>query len=581
MGHTANAEKTYGLYVSDLLEYSGAKHAELSPGATNIIKRGRQMFEITWTALGDIMSYPGTGQELFFRKGTVYQGIPYGQPVHKGKYVGFNADLEEFATAAADADSEMYTTLGENTWYYTEGLGDIKYGPFYSSDCSAFISYVWQLPGRYTTSMIAERTAKKGEKGYKDADFQYIGHKISDLKVGYALNKGSSHIILIYDIVYGRHGNILQVTTLEQTPPIMRLRIWGAGGNAGSLQDLQNKIDSAPYEIIKYKNMEEVSFEESSAVPLNSEDYINRMSEPISASASDSAVIGSAILQDETFLIEGWTYHKKNASDVEYSIDGGEWIKMTTEPYGELLRFRAEVKISDVGEHKISVRGKNADENYSVAEFSVEIGAERPVYTACFDNLAGTIPSATKNEPIKAEFVLDSPTKSSLSFNGWAVSTGGVKGYEYKIDDGLWIPLEAGFRQDVYRSMKRTYQDFCNVYNQFTGGIGFENFAGESSHTIYMRGIMDTNDVFDIAQIEIQLGAATYRLFGMELTRTTLFLIIGGLVVLIAVIFVVIFVFHKKSKNKKRKKQTLEGELPVQQRSDKSADQENSREEEE
>ena len=115
MGHTANAEKTYGLYVSDLLEYSGAKHAELSPGATNIIKRGRQMFEITWTALGDIMSYPGTGQELFFRKGTVYQGIPYGQPVHKGKYVGFNADLEEFATAAADAHSEMYTTLGENT----------------------------------------------------------------------------------------------------------------------------------------------------------------------------------------------------------------------------------------------------------------------------------------------------------------------------------------------------------------------------------------------------------------------------------------------------------------------------------
>ena len=96
-----------------------------------------------------------------------------------------------------------------------------------------------------------------------------------------------------------------------------------------------------------------------------------------------------------------------------------------------------------------------------------------------------------------------------------------------------------------------------------------------------MRGIMDTNDVFDIAQIEIQLGAATYRLFGMELTRTTLFLIIGGLVVLIAVIFVVIFVFHKKSKNKKRKKQTLEGALPVQQRSDKSADQENSREEEE
>ncbi len=549
-GQAADKERAYGLYVSDLAEFSGAKHAELSQGAANIVKRGRQMYEITWTALGDILSYPGAGQELVFREGAVYQGIPYGQPVHKGKYVGFNATLEEFAAAAADAESELYSTLGENTWYQTQGTGDVKYGPFYSSDCSAFISYVWQLSGRFTTSMIAEGTLKKGDKGYRDAAFQYVGHKISDLEVGYALNKGSSHIILVYDIVYDRYGNLLQVTTLEQTPPIMRLRVWGAGGTAGSLQDLQDKIDNAPYDIIKYKDMDRVTFEASAAVPLDSENYINRMSEPVSASARDGAVSGSAVLKAGTFPLEGWTYHKNDVSDVEYRIDGGEWKKMETEPYGELLRFRADADVSGSGEHQVSVRGTSAGGTYDIAAFTVNIGAEPPAYTACFDNLAGTAPSSVKDEAIKAEFSLGSPSKSSLSFTGWALSTGGVKGYEYKIDDGLWISLEAGFRPDVYRSLKK-YQEFCDVYNQFTGGIGFANLDGNSAHTIYLRGITDTNDVFDIAQLKVQLGTATYRLFGMEVTRMGLFLIAGGLVLLAALIVAAILIIRRKRRNKK------------------------------
>ena len=556
-GQASGTEKAYGLYQSDLLKYEGAKHAELSQGVSNIIRRGRQMYEITWTAMGDIMSYPGAGQELVFRKGAVYQGIPYGQPVHKGKYVGFNATLEEFAAAAADAESEMYTTLGENTWNFTMGNGDIKYGPFYSSDCSAFISYVWQLSGRYTTSMIAEETLKKGDKGYKDAKFQYVGDEVSDLKVGYALNKGSSHIILVYDIVYDRHGDILQVTTLEQTPPIMRLRIWGAGGNAGSLHDLQNKIDTAPYDIIKYKGMDQVTFEESPAVPLNSENYINRITEPVSAAAADSAVTGRARLPESSFPVEGWTYHKNGVSDVEFCVDGGEWRKMKTESCGELLRFSADAEISASGEHTVSVRGAGTGGTYTIAEFSVDIGGEPLSYNVCFDSLGDTTPSALKNEAIKAEFVLGSPAKSALSFNGWAISTGGVKGYEYKIDDGLWIPVEAGFRPDVYRSFK-TYQEACSVYNQFYGGFGFGNLPGNGTYTIYMRGITDTNDVFDIAQIRVQLGAQTYRLFGIEMTRTAMLLTVGALVLLVALIFTIIFLVHKKRKHKREKNRAAE-----------------------
>lgn len=545
----SGGSEAYGLSVSDLAEYPGAGRAELSEGVANIVKRGRQMYEITWTALGDIISYPGTGQELIFREGAVYQGIPYGQPVHKGKYVGFNATLEEFAAAAADPDSELYTELGENTWYYTEGLDDIKYAPFYSSDCSAFISYVWQLPGRYTTSMIAERTLRRGEAGYSDAEFQYVGSSVSDLQVGYALNKGSSHIILIYDIVYDRFGEILQVTTLEQTPPIMRLRVWGAGGNAGSLQDLQNKIDTAPYEIIRYKEMEKVTFEASAAVPLDSENYINRISEPVSASVSDDAVTGSAALEAGVIPIEGWTYHKNGVSAVEYCVDGETWQTADTEVCGELLRFHAETELTGSGAHTISVRGTSSGGTYDIAQFTVNIGMEPVSYISCFDLLGTLIPSSTLNEPIITEFSLGSPAESSLTFSGWALSMGGVKGYEYKIDDGLWIPLEAGFRQDVYRSMK-DYQELCDVYNQFSGGLGFSNFAENSTHTIYMRGITDTNDVFDIAQIEVRLGAKTYQIFGLEIPRAVLLAAGGGLILLIALIAVLIAICKKRRHQK-------------------------------
>ena len=37
-----------------------------------------------------------------------------------------------------------------------------------------------------------------------------------------------------------------------------------------------------------------------------------------------------------------------------------------------------------------------------------------------------------------------------LSYQGWAVNSDGVVQFEYKIDDGLWLPVETDFRADVY-----------------------------------------------------------------------------------------------------------------------------------
>lgn len=546
-GNDAQAADAYGLYVSDLAADPAAKHAELSEGVSNIIKRGRQMYEIVWTAQGEIASYPGTGEELFFREGVTYRGIPYGQPVHKGKYVGFNATIDEFAAAAADPASEMYTTRGENTWYYTEGLGDIKYAPFYSSDCSAFISYVWELSGRYTTSMIAKETKRKNESGYEEAKFQYVGDKLKDLRVGYALNKGSSHIILIYDIVYDGNGQILQVTTLEQTPPIMRLRVWGAGGNAGSLQDLQNMITDAPYDIIRYRDMENVTFTESAAVPLDAERYINRISEPISGSETDGAVSGSAVRGSGNLPLEGWTYHKNGVSAVEYRVNGADWQSASTEGCGAVVKFRGELQLAERGMYSVEVRGMSSGEYFAIANFSVEIGGTKAQYSVYFDNISILSELGSGDAPVEVSLQLENAKKRPFQFSGWAVSSAGVKGYEYKIDDGLWIPLEAGFRSDVYRSLK-AYQKTCNVYNNFRGGMGFSHLPESETYTVSIRGITDSNDVFEIARIAVSLQAKTYHIFGLSLTRSAILSITIGLAAVLAAVVVTIVVVKKKHK---------------------------------
>ena len=96
----------------------------------------------------------------------------------------------------------------------------------------------------------------------------------------------------------------------------------------------------------------------------------------------------------------------------------------------------------------------------------------------------------------------------------------------------------------------KDYQESCGVYNQFSGGLGFSNFEENSTHTIYMRGITDTNDVFDIAQIEVRLGAKTYQIFGLEIPRAVLLAAGGGLVLLIALIAVLIAICKKRRHQK-------------------------------
>ena len=104
---------------------------------------------------------------------------------------------------------------------------------------------------------------------------------------------------------------------------------------------------------------------------------------------------------------------------------------------------------------------------------------------------------------------------------------------------------------DVYRSAK-TYQQSCAAFNQFTGGMGFGNLVGGTAHTLYIRGVTNTNGVYDMGKIEFKLGRSVFQFFGFELTMFELLIAIIVLVVILAAIAtLIVLICWKKKKNKK------------------------------
>ncbi len=542
-------ESVYGVAISNIDEIKGAKRKELSQGVKNSILRARQMADIEWTAQGSFDAY--YTETLRFIEGIRYRGIPYGQPVHKGHYVGFNASLSDFAAAVDDGSSLMYSDKGENTYSYEYEGGSIKYSPYYSNDCSAYISYIWDLSGRFTTSMIAEQTISEGQAGYEEAKFQSVGRKIEDLEVGYALNKGGSHVILVYDIVYNRSGDIIQVTTLEQTPPIMRYRIWGVGGNYGSLTDLQNMIDGSGYDIIRYTGIENVKYDENPYIKLETPKIVNNISEPVSSTAYDDCAHGEAFVEKGKYTIEGWTSNDEKVKGVKYSVDGAEWKNADIEEYAGVIRFKAEAEFSGDYAQIVSVKGVTSEREYLIGEFTVNNIPEDYEYIVCFENFDGYNPGTTRNEIVEIKSKLGEPSESTIAFNGWSMCTKRVLGFEYKIDDGLWTTLETDFRGDAYKHFPEF--ENSNAFNSFTGGTGLGNLEGDMEHTLYVRCVTEGNDVYEIGRAVFSLEKETKTIFGIQMSEDLFnIILICGVVLLIIIIAVIVILVIKKIKNKKK-----------------------------
>ncbi|WP_434309595.1 DUF4214 domain-containing protein [Hominifimenecus sp. rT4P-3] len=230
-----------------------------SNGQKNIIKRARQQEEIKWTPLADIA---GWGNTYTFSKGVTYQGLPYGQPVY-ARYIPFDtsynpstAAFQEFANAVNDPTSKMYTSQSKYN----------KVAPYYSSDCSSFVSYAWDLYKRETSVLPGTATKVANQSVYS-------------VQLGDIFNRSGVHVVLVADIGYGNDGTIQFVDILEQTPPKVRRTRYGVGGS-GTLAQLEQKYLGSGYSLYRYEKKagsynpgrDAVKYTHSCVVPID-KDY--------------------------------------------------------------------------------------------------------------------------------------------------------------------------------------------------------------------------------------------------------------------------------------------------------------------
>lgn len=225
---------------------SGADGHPLSEGVQNIVKRAYQMTNIKWTPQANIT---GWANEVTYYAGTTYTGLPYGQPVD-ASYVPWSTDLTGFVNAVNDLGSKMYTS------YATYG----EHAPYYSCDCSAFVSWAWGLSSRQTTVSIRNSAVKISDTTYEDAE------------VGDCICKAGVHVVLITDITYDQNGAIngieISESTVNQSTHYCCQRTWYGEGYGASLQDLQNKYFDNGYTLYRCKTRDDVTYLHNCNVPL-------------------------------------------------------------------------------------------------------------------------------------------------------------------------------------------------------------------------------------------------------------------------------------------------------------------------
>lgn len=213
----------------------------LSTGQTNIVKRSHQMTDVKWKPLANI---PKWGGSTYFYKGTTYTGLPYGQAVYSS-YVPWSTSIPNFVKYVNDSGSKMYTSTSTYN----------KTAPYYSTDCSAFVAWAWNLAARQTTSTIANFATKISSSSYANA------------QVGDCLNDAGSHVVLITDITYDSNGAINGIEISESTPPITKIT-WYGTGHSYSLSTFSSKYFSNGYILYRSKTRDNASYTHYCVVPL-------------------------------------------------------------------------------------------------------------------------------------------------------------------------------------------------------------------------------------------------------------------------------------------------------------------------
>ncbi len=177
----------------------------------HMVNRADYLYGITWTAQKDLSGWKNNASNKYI-KGNTYR-IPYGQPSgSEGHgYITFNVSVDEFLRAAQDSGSKFYTKHNSYEGYNS---------PYYSLDCSGFVSYCWNLSYKHGTSTLTEVSTKIGK---------VTTANVQKLQLGDALDYSGHHVVLVTGLTK-TNGEITSIEITEQTVPQMKRDTYTVSG---------------------------------------------------------------------------------------------------------------------------------------------------------------------------------------------------------------------------------------------------------------------------------------------------------------------------------------------------------------
>ncbi len=520
--------------------YVNGYREPLTEGVKNTITNALYMYNTFWTPLETVSAWSTSKEsQRKFVEGHTYRGIPYGQPVHKGAYVGSIATVEEFCAAVEDSSSLFYTDRGENTYYYTTENGPIKYSPYYSNDCSGFVSAAMGI-GRHTTRDI----------GGNPDRFPVKSSNVYDAKPGDLINSHEGgHVILVLDVVYdSANGKMISAVTIEQTPDIIIMRSYGIGGANGSIEKLRERMTSGKYYLCRYKNIDNVKLMDGALEGLPK--TVNCISEPSSLLSADNVCEGNLYVDfgKNSAQVKGFSLSSEKIAKIEYSAGGGTYKTASTAQGSEYTSpiwgfsylensksFSFSIPASELQEGSVvKVRAKTSGGNYyEIANLTVKRAPDTVPFVACIDSYG--IQFDCYRIP---DFEEDG---SQIALNGWCTADDIVR-FEIKTDSGSWYPLGQYFREDVYDYKRYDYPN-CVECNAFNCGVDV-SILEAGTHTVTVRAVASDGLAFKIFSV-------TAKTEGLTAAAKTLIISGSILVVLLSAAAVVTVILIKKRKRKK------------------------------
>jgi len=164
----------------------------------------RIMSRIKWTPVTEGMPIKGGG---YFKKGSIYTGVPYSSVKHEGRYIGFDIFLKTFLAAVQNPYSVLYT---ENL------RGKVKNAAcYYGKVCSSYTSYALQCG----TWCVSRRHTPPYRKGVA------LVESVQDTKVGdiiFTPPCPGSHVEIVTEVIKNRDGKITHVRVEDSYPETTR-----------------------------------------------------------------------------------------------------------------------------------------------------------------------------------------------------------------------------------------------------------------------------------------------------------------------------------------------------------------------